>query len=294
MDELLLLLMHQNHGLTITDHELLALLKADPHDSRMLLACLRSSAATKYFEARLKWREESLRVLDESAQFGVRWSRVGADDYPRGWLQLSRRPLVFSYQGEPCWLRTSLIAVVGSRTPMIESRMWMQRELSLFLRRSDCGVVSGGARGIDQWAHRLSLDERKPTVCVLPSGILNPYPPGSQEVWDRIKSGGGCLLSTFSLREPMFRNNFPIRNRWIVGFSTAVFVVEANRRSGSALTAKLAKDEGREIWTLPVFPHSEQGLGNLDLIADGAGLMRDHHDLAIAWDSCRLRPGFFQ
>ncbi len=294
MDELLLLLMHQTHGLTINDKELLALLKADTHDPRALLACLRSTAATNYVEARPKWREESLRVLDESAHTGVRWSRVGLEDYPRGWLQLSQRPLVFSYQGEPCWRSNRLVAVVGSRTPMTESRMWMQRELSLFLRRNDCGVVSGGARGIDQWAHRLSLDERKPTVCVLPSGVLNPYPPGSGEVWDRIRSGGGCLLSTFALREPMFRNNFPVRNRWIVGFSPAVFVVEANRRSGSALTAKLAKDEGREIWTLPVFPHSEQGLGNLDLISDGASLMRNHLDLATAWESCRLRPGFLE
>jgi DNA processing protein len=177
---------------------------------------------------------------------------------------------------------------------MAETRMWMQRELGRFLRAGGAAVVSGGARGVDQWAHRLCMDEGLPTLCVLPSGLLNPYPPGNQEFWERVVEGGGALLSTFPLREPMRKHHFHTRNRWIVGFSPAVFVVEANRRSGSAMTAGLAREEGREVCTLPVFPHSEQGLGNLDLIGGGATMVRDHEDLAVLWDRCRSSPAFFE
>src|SRR5690606_30260774 len=129
------------------------------------------------------------------------------------------------------------------------------------------GVVSGGARGVDQWAHRLAVDYGNPTVCVLPTGILNPYPSGNESLWRAILEGGGCMLSTFALDEPLRKWAFHARNRWIAGLARVCFVAEANRRSGSLLTANLAACEGREVCTLPVFPLNGQGLANLDLIS---------------------------
>lgn len=222
---------------------------------------------------------EAQRILEVSHEKGIVWSHRESGDYPRLWKSLSRGPLLFSYIGYPVWNENITLAVVGSRTPMRDTLLWMQREFSAFLRECQVTVVSGGARGIDQWAHRLALDYRRPTVCVYPSGLLNPYPPGFEALADRIVDQGGALISTFGLEQGMRKDFFHIRNRWIAGLSGATFVVEANRRSGSALSARLALEEGREVATLPVFPMSAQGLGNLQLLNDGATLIRDSVDL---------------
>lgn len=285
MDEILLRLMHVPRGLRVTPEQLVLLLKGeDP--ARVFF--------DGYFLARPHWREESQRELEACAQRGIVWSCVGRPDYPRGWLGLSQRPLVFHYRGRPRWRDHRFLAVVGSRTAMIETRLWMQRELSEFLRLSGAGLVSGGAVGIDSLAHRLSLDEGRPTLCVLPSGVSNAYPREHSKLFERIVEAGGCVLSTFSSQMEMRKHHFHTRNRWIVGLACAVFVAQANRRSGSALTATLAESEGREIATLPVFPHSEQGMGNLDLLSAGATMIRHHADLKTFWDRNKLCPALLE
>lgn len=286
MDEILLRLMHVPRGLHISDEQLLRLLSGE-EPAKLF-------EHSRYFCERPQWREESLAELEDCSAQGVKWSRIGCTDYPRGWLGLSERPAVFHYRGRPRWQDSRFVAVVGSRSPLIETRLWLQRELSVFLRASSAGVVSGGARGIDYLAHRVCLDEGCPTLCVLPSGVLNAYPREHGELWKRIVDEGGCVLSTFSSRIEMRKYHFHTRNRWIVGLANSVFVAEANRRSGSALTAALALQEGRELATLPVFPHSEHGLGNLDLLSNGACLVRDHRDLNIFWTRNLLCPALLE
>jgi DNA processing protein len=255
-----------------------------PSDPQSLEGLLISSHARRFVLEKPNWYDESVRLYEETVRSGIAWCRFGEVDYPRLWLSLSQKPLIFHYRGEPLWRRWPLLSVVGSRTPMRETKMWMQRELGKFLRDRRVGVVSGGARGVDQWAHRLSIDCRRPTVCVLPAGVMRPYPPGSEEFLDSIVREGGCLLSTFHPFEDMRKHNFHIRNRWIAGFSKLCLVAEANRRSGSSLTAMLARAESRALATIPVHPHSEQGLANLDLICEGAAIIRDHLDLETAWN----------
>lgn len=284
MDTLTLFLMHTLGDLRITEEDLLALLNLAPPDRRSLEEILISSGARRFVREKPAWHEESLRLREESERAGITWCRFGDVDYPRLWLSLSQKPLIFHYRGEALWRQGPLLAVVGSRTPMHETKMWMQRDLGKFLRLNRVGVVSGGARGVDQWAHRLAMDCHRPTACVLPSGVLRPYPPGSEEFMESIVREGGCLLSTFHPFADMRKHNFHVRNRWIAGLSPLCFVAEANRRSGSSLTAMLAKAENRALATLPVHPHSEQGLANLDLIYEGAAIIRDHLDLATAWN----------
>lgn len=222
---------------------------------------------------------EGERVIERSIERGIRWSYLGQPDYPDAWLGLSIRPLVFSYLGNPIWLTMPLVSVVGSRTPMRDTYSWMQNEFTRFLKYCPVGVVSGGARGVDQWAHRLAIDAGRCTACVFPSGLLNPYPVDQQKLWDQIVDQNGVLISSFGLDQPMRKALFHTRNRWIAGLSQFTFVAEANRRSGSYLTATLARDEAREVCALPVSPHAEQGLANLDLIQGGAQLIRDYRDL---------------
>jgi len=234
---------------------------------------------------KLMSQDELAKVWDRSNELGVRWSWPGMWDYPAGWLRLEEKngppPPLFCYKGEPVWTKTPLISVVGSRTPMRETCLWMQRELARFLDENEFAVVSGGARGVDQWAHRICMDSGRPTVCVFPSGLEQIYPPGSEKLFQRIVDTGGAWVSTFALDQEMRKRLFLSRNRWIVGFSPVTFVVEANRRSGSSMTARIAQLENRALCTLPVFPYSNQGLANLDLLVEPkAGLIRDYKDIA--------------
>lgn len=292
-DTPLLLLMHEANGLKLEPAELANVIRAGELPADELLRFVRSKGARDYISAHPHWARESVEILKESADHGIQWSRLGSIDYPREWLSLSEKPYAFNYQGQPYWRECPMLAVVGSRTPMMETRMWMQRELPIFLRKNAVGIVSGGARGIDQCAHRIALDSGRPTVCILPSGLRNRYPPASETFWRQVLSANGCLLSTLAPSKGMEKAAFHIRNRWIAGLAPLVFVAEANRRSGSSITAEKARDEDRELCTLPVFPHSEQGLGNLDIIQSGGTMLRDWMDLQMAWDrvSC---PGLFE
>lgn len=237
--------------------------------------------AEKYKETFSVTDQECRRVWERSVHEGVRWSYIGAADFPKGWMHLSKPPPpLFSYRGDPVWMKYPALSVVGSRTPMRSTCLWLQLELSRFLHEEPAVVVSGGARGVDQWAHRICMDAGLPTVCIFPSGILNPYPPGCETFAQRILDTGGALISTFPLEAEMRKGYFHARNRLITGISPMTFVVEANRRSGSSLTGKYADEEGRMLCTLPVFPHSSQGLANLDLITENkAAMIRDHQDL---------------
>lgn len=289
MDYCLALLMHVPKGLKITPEDLERLLDphVDPRDKGAVLHAMQSAVAKSFLKENPDWSETSAQTLELSLKHGICWSRRGYSDYPVRWTELSRQPVVFNYQGSPCWLTHPMLAVVGSRTPLPDTLLWMRRELSEFLRHHRVGIVSGGARGVDQWAHRLALDCKRPTVCMFPSGLLNPYPFGQEALWQQVVAGGGALVSTCGLAEPMRKSYFHIRNRWIAGLGEICFVAEANRRSGSHLTAKLAQEENRDLATLPVFPLAHQGLANLDLISDGAVLLRDARDLTTLWNrSC--------
>lgn len=164
---------------------------------------------------------------------------------------------------------------------MTDSLEWMSRHLLEFLSKTPITVASGGARGVDAHAHELTLLADRPPICFLPSGILYPYPHQHEPLFRRILDAGGTVISGFAPESRMQKGFFHARNRWIAGISKVTFIVEAQRKSGSSLTAKLATEEGRSLCTLPVSPMSSRGLGNLDLIESGAQPLRDSTDLEI-------------
>ena len=293
MDWRLGLLLHVQLGLklNLTEVDLLTSTALELASPDQALSCVSSHEALRYFAEKKDWWKTSGQIVKQSASSNVRWVYRGQADYPRLWNDLSHQPIIFSYQGHPCWNDRPWISVVGSRNPMSSTCQWLQGELAAFLRASNWGVVSGGARGIDQWAHRIATDVNVPTICVFPGGLLRPYPDQCEHIWRRILNAGGALISTFSLNEELRRWSFAVRNRWIAGLGSICLVAEANRRSGSFLTAGLAMQEGRTLCTLPVSPTGEKGLANLDLLFDGAQLLRTHKDLLAlaATSSCALR-----
>lgn len=228
------------------------------------------------------WFEEAKRELDWCLQNNIRWSVLGGADYPESLAVQDRPPLILSYFGSPCWLKHSLLAVVGSRRPSPEALMWMEHEIPRLLDISeDLGVVSGGAMGVDQKAHSLSIRKKRPTLVFLPSGLSNIYPAALKNWVPSVIETDGAMISPFSPFSPMFKGHFHYRNRLIAALSCLVFVVQARRRSGTMITARSAFECDREIATLPFFPGQGGSQGNLDLIFDGAHIVRDHKDLAM-------------
>lgn len=264
------------YGLRIPKTEIQALIESpDISDLRNIAPIAARELEQKH------WRKTTEKILEQSLKHKISWASVGESLYPRRLRLLQNPPLIFSYQGPPTWLEAEMISIVGSREPMKDSVDWMRRNLIGFFSNFPIGSVSGGARGIDALAHDLTLLSGRPTVCFIPSGLLNPYPKNHTPLFERLVAEGGTLVSGFGLESQMQKGYFHERNRWIAGLGVFTLIVEASRKSGSWLTARMALEEGRTVATLPVSPLSGRGLGNLDLLYDGAQLIRDSSDLQV-------------
>lgn len=214
----------------------------------------------------------------------------GHDLYPSGMLSLAEPPLFLTLEGEAAWCDSSPLAIVGSREPSRRAVKWLDAVMLDFLRLvPDVCIVSGGARGIDQRAHAASIRSQRPTVAFLPSGILNPYPAEINEWKKSILDNGGGLLSMVAPRQEIRRGFFEQRNEAIAAMSVGVVVIEAKRRSGTTMTARLARELGREVAAVPSFPSDVGNAGGLDLLSNGAHFIRDAQDLAVFLMRNRVR-----
>ncbi|MBT4760930.1 MAG: DNA-protecting protein DprA [Bdellovibrionaceae bacterium] len=211
-----------------------------------------------------------------NVQFVTYWD----DEYPMVFRELKYPPLILTYKGVPAWLSHRCISVVGSRNPGAYSEQWMQEELTAYLKESDgiC-LVSGGARGVDQRAHKIAIRCEKPSLCFLPSGIGNVYPSNLTPWLKEITNCGGAVVSQFHPLAEMKKYYFQLRNALIATISENTLIIEAKRKSGTFMTARLAIDYGREIQVLPISPTENAGLGGLDLIFAGAPIVRSYEDI---------------
>ncbi|MCB0356033.1 MAG: DNA-protecting protein DprA [Bdellovibrionales bacterium] len=202
--------------------------------------------------------------------------------YPNSFRAL-RHPPVLSVLGHLEALSRDSLAVVGSRNTSSSSIDWMRSELSQFIVENKVVISSGGARGVDQEAHRITIANNKPTICFLPSGLAKVYPPSLIHWLESIIDNGGVIVSQFSPFTPIYKSHFHYRNELIAALSCATLVVEANMRSGSMMTARYAIDMGKEVSTLPCSPVNCSGKGNLKLLQDGAQLIVSNEDLQVLW-----------
>jgi DNA processing protein len=169
------------------------------------------------------------------------------------------------------------IAVVGSRNAT-EYGISTTQKLCADLSAFGITIISGMAVGIDTAAHHGALAGRGKTIAVLGSGLNNIYPSENIKLFKRI-SESGAVISEFALDTEPEAHNFPIRNRIISGMSLGTVVVEATRKSGSLITARLAVDQNREVFAVPGSIQSFKSTGTHTLIKQGAKLVENAQDV---------------
>jgi DNA processing protein len=224
---------------------------------------------------------KALEVEKWCADQGARILFPGHADYPFDPYSVEENPKFISCWGGSPWRSAPSIAVVGSREPSNAATDWLEIHLAEFLSRTKAVVVSGGARGVDQRAHFIAVRAGLPTVVFLPSGLGHLY-PSEWQTWKKdVIATGGAIISTYSPFQEVRRSHFEDRNRLIAALGKMIFVVEARRRSGSSMTARLAREMDRTICCLPGSPMDPRCAGTIDLLFDGAFPVRDAGDLEV-------------
>ena len=186
-------------------------------------------------------------------------------------------PVLLFAKGRLELLASPMLAIVGTRRPTAYGRNVAER-FAFDLARAGLTVVSGMARGVDTWAHEGALKAGGATVAVFGAGLDHIYPAENRKLAEQI-AAEGLLLSEFPMGTPAHPQNFPIRNRIISGLSEGVLVVEGAQYSGSAITAKMALEQQREVFAVPGNVTSKMSWGPNLLIKQGATLVQEASDV---------------
>lgn len=197
--------------------------------------------------------------------------------YPKALLEITDPPPVLYAKGNLSLLNQASIAIVGSRNPTIQGE---KNAVAFAEGLSSLGlcIVSGLAFGIDAAAHRGALQANGSTIAVAATGLDIVYPSKHLDLAHEIAKHG-LLISEFPLGETSKPQNFPRRNRLISGLSLGCLVVEASLKSGSQITARLATEQGREVFAIPGSIHSPTSKGCHQLIKQGAKLVDNLQDI---------------
>jgi DNA processing protein len=202
---------------------------------------------------------------------------LGDSDYPQSLLNIADPPLLLYVKGRRDLLNATAIAIVGSRhaTPQGINNA---EEFANSLSDAGLCIISGMAHGIDAAAHRGALQGTGSSIAVVGTGLDKVYPAANRAL-AHLLSEQGTLISEFPLGTPPLAANFPRRNRLISGMSIGCLVAEASLQSGSLITARLAMEQGRDVFAIPGSIHSPQSRGCHKLIKQGAKLVETAQDI---------------
>ena len=221
--------------------------------------------------------EQARKVMKQCRDKGIGILPMGAENYPARLRNIPEPPLVLYYRGTlPDFSRQPVIGVVGTRKA---SSYGLTTARQLSGQIAACGglVVSGGAFGVDTMAMCGALDTGNPVVGVLGCGVDVVYPRSNRELFEQVIRNG-CLLSEYLPGERPERWHFPRRNRIISGMSSGVLVVEAPQSSGALITARVANEQGRDVYAVP---------GNIDVEScAGSNALLQDYAMAVCsgWD----------
>ncbi|AXK83850.1 DNA-protecting protein DprA [Pseudolabrys taiwanensis] len=225
--------------------------------------------------ARICTHEDAAAELKASRSLGIELVALGEADYPMRLQTIDDAPPLLAVRGQRATLARPLVAIVGSRNASAVG-MKFAAKLARDIGAAGYGIVSGLARGIDAAAHRASLDTG--TVAVLAGGHERIYPAEHVELAQQILPQGAAVSEMPLTWEPRARD-FPRRNRLISGLAVGVVIVEAARRSGSLITARMAGEQGREVFAVPGSPLDPRSEGTNGLLKQGAILITEAADV---------------
>jgi len=216
-----------------------------------------------------------------AARYGVTILTPVDSDYPRMLHDAPGRPLALYVKGDVKALNRPMIALVGTRRAT-NYGLEVANHLAYDLAKSGFCVLSGLALGIDASAHRGALDADGVTVGVIGSGLDRFYPEENRELAREIVQKGGAVVSEFPFGRPADKTTFPIRNHVVAALAKGVVAIEAPVKSGTLITTGIAADLGRTVMAVPSRIDSRMSAGCLQLIREGAVLVRHAEDVLEA------------
>ncbi len=224
------------------------------------------------------------KTLESCKQDNIKIITFNDKNYPSVLRSLVNPPICLYVKGElPNFDTTPLICIVGKRecSDYGKKVAW---SLSARLSLGGITVLSGGAKGIDAFAHKGALDVGAKTVAVLACGVNYDYLKVNKELRETI-SKNGCLISEYTPNEPVYKQNFLVRNRLLAALTYGTVVVESGEGSGATITANHAAEQGKEVFVITGKPDDPNYYGNNQLLRDGAKPVFEANDIFLEYIS---------
>lgn len=203
---------------------------------------------------------------------------IDDEKYPEQLKNIKNPPKQLYAKGNIELLNSNIISIIGSRA-CSENGIKLTQQFTKELVYQDITIASGMAVGIDTIAHQTTLQQKGKTIAVLGNGFENIFPVENKQLYQQIIKSNGLVITEYPPQEKAKSKNFLERNRIVSGLALGILVVEAKHRSGTSVTARLAKQQGRKIFALPHEVNDIHGVGTNRLIQEGAKIVMGTEDI---------------
>jgi len=207
----------------------------------------------------------------------IKLVNITEKEYPYNLLNIPSPPVLLYYKGTITPKDEISISVIGARN-YSEYGKACTKKFAYELASCGITIISGMAYGIDSFAHSYALNAKGRTIAILGSGIDVIYPTTNEKLYYDIIQNG-AVISEFPLHTAPISKNFPIRNRIVAGMSLGTLVIEANKKSGTMITARLAAESGKNVYSVPGQIFTPTSFGTNLLIKDGAKIVTSPQDI---------------
>lgn len=241
-----------------------------------LEACGLSGSVAQSLASGCAFEEASIQQ-QKMLEAGARLIVMGTPEYPARLRDIYDPPIALFVRGRIELLNAVNVGIVGTRRPSAYGMAAAERIAGELAEAGIC-IVSGMARGIDTKSHQAALSVNGDTIAIFGCGVDIIYPAENRKLAEQI-ADKGLLVSEFAMGSPGYPQNFPVRNRIVSGISSGILVVEGAQYSGSTITAKLALDQGREVFAIPGNITSSMSWAPNLLIKQGAKLVQEWNDV---------------
>lgn len=225
--------------------------------------------------------------LNEALSKGMKVIDIESDEYPDKLRMIEKPPLVLYCIGDTSLLKQAEVAVVGTRRASAYGK-WIAGEIASVLAENNVVHVSGMAEGIDSAGHRAVLSAKGKSIAVLGTGADICFPVSSRKIYEDLRLNG-LIVSEYRPGTTGYRANFPKRNRIISGLTDKVVIVEGALRSGSLITARIALEQGKDIYAVPGNINQPNSIGPNLLISDGAIPIANPSEIAETLGIVRMK-----